>query len=99
MDNLFTYIVVGALGGFLRELLKGRGVIILPQRWEVNGKRGIDLGILTAVILGAASACFVDGHLSTAFWASVGAPQFLEGIIKAKKNGLNLKKEEVKNEN
>ncbi|KKM96135.1 hypothetical protein LCGC14_1181130 [marine sediment metagenome] len=47
------YAGLGALGGFVRVLITGKGMIALPRFQEVKGSRHLNLGFLVPLVIGA----------------------------------------------
>jgi len=74
MVDIRILVLAGALGGFVRHILSGKGTIVLPS-WEwKEGKLFFSLGFLFNVILGAIFGLLVPyglGPLVQAFF-----PQF-----------------------
>jgi hypothetical protein len=80
--------VGGAFGGFIRQLVVGKGSIILWHRWydDKSGKHGVDLGILSSLIVGGVVGLIVDQSMFTAFsWGMTGT-YILEEMMKRELN-------------
>jgi len=63
------------------------GMIILPRKVKKRGEPiKLELGIIGSMIVGIVIAVLVDNNINTAFWASIGATEIIEGTYK-KLNG------------
>lgn len=45
--------LLGAVGGFVRALVTGKDVVLLPRSGENNGLKFVNLGFLSHTIIGA----------------------------------------------
>jgi len=53
MYEYLIYILVGALAGFVRALVTGKGLIALPKIERVDDRLYLNAGFITAMIIGA----------------------------------------------
>ena len=81
-ERIIFFGVIGLAGGFAKALVERKGILFLPQVWCKDGKKGIDLGILSSMILGAVVSIVVDGSGVTAFSVALCAPYVIEQLIK-----------------
>lgn len=80
--------IAGMLGALTRQLVIGRGNVVLWHRWDdpETGKHGYDLGILSSLFIGAVVGVLVDQSFFTAFtWAITGS-YLIEEIMKREMN-------------
>jgi hypothetical protein len=83
-------------GALIRSLIIHKNSIILWRVWEKDGQRGIDLGIIASLIMGAVVAVLADGSPSSAFsWAISGSLLF-EELVKSKSHSLGGDEKNVK---
>lgn len=84
--NIATLATGGAIGGFVRQVIVGRGNIILWHKWEdeETGKRGIQLGIIGSLIIGGAVGIIVDQSFFTAFTWGLAGSYLLEELLRKK---------------
>ena len=79
------YALWGAAGALVREIILSKGIIIFPRTWKNGSKKGIDLGILGSMVLGAAVGIIIDVAYPLAFTSAIAGPHMIEEIIKRKK--------------
>jgi len=84
MEVVF-FALAGAAGGFIRALITGKGVIVLPRIQVVRGSRHLNLGILCPVLIGAFSGWLAPATLGVnsivAAIAGYSGSDFIENII------------------
>jgi len=51
--EVVIYLIVGAFAGFVRAVVTGKGLIALPQVETINGKKYLNLGFISAMLIGA----------------------------------------------
>jgi len=51
--ELILYALAGGVAGFIRAIITGKGLILLPKIQVVRGSRHLNLGFLTPILIGA----------------------------------------------
>lgn len=51
--HILFYALAGAFGGFIRAIITGKGVILLPHIVVQDGQKYLNLGILAPLLIGA----------------------------------------------
>ena len=79
--ELCKWIVAGAAGAFVKLCADRNGVLLLP-RWgrTAGGRLYIDLGFLSALVVGIGAALVADGNWLTAFCAALGLSYVIEAV-------------------
>jgi hypothetical protein len=88
VDSYKTYLILalaGMAGAVIRSLLVHDGSILLWNTWEKDGKKGIDLGIIGAMMLGATVGVIVDTSPLVAFIAAISGSLLLEEMVRKTK--------------
>lgn len=76
-----VYALMRAIGGFVRLLVTGKGVIPLPQLQQVAGSRHLNLGFLTPAAIGALAGYLTAGSLGVdSVVAAIAGYSFSDGL-------------------
>lgn len=78
--------LAGMAGAVIRSLLVHNGSVLLIRYWEKNGKKGIDLGIVGSMLIGAAVGVVVDQSPVAAFIGAISGSLLLEELAKKSKS-------------
>lgn len=85
LSNLALLGVCGAGGALVRSLYVHKGSIVLWRKWETpEGEKGIDLGIISSLIIGIAVGLVVDQSPVTAFVMALSGSSLIEELMKDK---------------
>lgn len=84
------FCLVGAAGAFIRLLLGGKGLLLLPRVETMpNGSRHLNLGFISGLFIGAAAGWLAPSSLGmdsiVAFIAGYGGSDIIENLIERAK--------------
>ena len=80
------WLVAGAIGGLIRAIITGKGIVLLPRIHVITGgSRHLNLGIVAPILIGAAAGFLTSNSLGVdgvvAFIAGYAGSDMLENLV------------------
>jgi len=83
--EILWYALAGAFGGFVRAIITGKGLILLPHIDVQDGQKYLNLGILAPLLIGAFAGWIAPTKLGidsvVGALAGYAGADFLENIV------------------
>lgn len=81
MLSILVYVSAGAAGAFVKLCADRNGILLLPKWGRTKeGRLFVDLGFLSALVIGVGAAIVADGNWVTAFSAALGLSYIIEAV-------------------
>jgi len=86
--EVVLFAVLGGVGGLIRAIITGKGLIMLPKVEEKNRHRFLNLGVLAPIIIGAFAGWLAPHSLGVdsviAGLAGYVGADFIENLVETK---------------